>query len=748
MTGADDLPGWGTWDAEAPSGVAHPGLGLAIRVGAFSTKERRATTFPYRPDVRLGPRLADGRYAEATLPHAGSAIRVRWAGEGEDLVGRVEADPAGEWALRFWFTIELGFPEGPGRVRLVLPQGEAAYVEPPTALARLPDGRVAAFRPEVRPVTQHHYEDRTDVPRELEEHGYYYRPPARPDGRWAILRYNAVSLAVALAVAVGEDPAAATARLGPTLAGAAELLDARREEARADEPARAVLRDVVGWNTVWDHAARRPYTTATRAWVAARFGGSIVWQIDTFVHAIMAARLGDAAATRANLEAALACRVDTGMLAALRSPLTDWVDRSHPPLGAQAATLAARSLGDDALLERAGPVLAEAYRWWFATRDGNGDGVLEYGSSPVGDGHFVHTKLAAMDESAMDNSPVHDELAFDVTTHTLDGADVGLNALLVHEAELLAAAARRLGDEDDAVTLEVSAASHAERIRSMLWDEERGIFANRRWDGGFVRSVSPMSFAPMLAGVATAEQAARMVQGWLRDPERFGGPYPVAGTPHEDPASLDNVYWRGRVWPPLNWIVYRGLRRMGFDEDAASLARSGWAQFARGWAERRSFENLNQRTGEGADSPDADPFYTWGALLAMIAECELAEIDPIDGLCVGSPSSSGRTRLPVEGRFLTVEVDDAGAEVCDAEGSLLVALGSRGVWRGLRLERGALAVRTPATTTGSVVRVPWPVAATSISGGETLAAGREADGSWSVPLPPGPGGRELRLERG
>jgi mannosylglycerate hydrolase MGH1-like protein len=739
---AVEVPGWGTWNAETPSGAFHPGLGLQVRVSAFSTRTGVATSFPYAPDVRFGPRLQGGGYAEVALPHAGSSVRLRWAGDDDVLRGAVEVDPAGEWALRFWFTLEVGFAAGvDGRVRLLVPEGEAAYVDAPVVVAHLVDGRVAAVRPDVRPVAAHHYEDPSQALREFEERGYYFRPAASDDGRWAVLRYNAVTPAVGLAAVVSGSEREAIEAVSAAVAGAARTLDERRSEAAAegaDEPARAAVRDVVGWNTVWDHGARRPYTAATRAWVAARFGGSIVWQIDTFVHVAMAARLGDARTARANLEAALACRTDTGMLAALRSPLTDWVDRSHPPIGAQVATLAARSLGDEALLERAWPVLADAYRWWWSARDGNGDGLLEYGSSPIGDGHFVHTKLGAMDESANDNSPVHDELAFDPATHTMSGADVGLNALLVHEAELLAAAARRLGRDDDADALDASAAAHAERIRRELWDEEREIFANRRWDGAFVRGLSPMSFAPLMAGVATPEQADRSVRTWLRDPERFGGSYLVAGTPHEDPASLDNVYWRGRIWPPFNWIVYRGLRRYGFDEDAALVARSGWEVFERHWAERRSYENLNQRTGQGGDSPDADPFYTWGALLATIAACELAEIDPSDGLCVGSPSSTGRTRVPVEGRMLTVDVREDGVEVCGADGSRMVTLGARGVWRDLR-PGDELRVFAPETTGSARISVPWSPASASVDG---LAM--PVDGG-AVVVPPGPAGREVVL---
>jgi len=736
--------GWNTWEATAPSEVRDPRTGLAVRVSAYSTKANDATALPLSRDTMLGPRLEDGRYLEATFAHHGSRVRVRAASEGDDVCGAVEVFPEGEWGLRFWFTLEVGFPADDGEVRLEIPAGEAEYVDPPVAVATW-SGGAAAFSPAIRPVTQHLYETREDVLREFVERGYYYRPPVRDLGRWAVLRFNAITPEVPWALGVGATEAEARERLAALLPTTPGLLDERRAKAEVVPERPAAIRDVLNWNTVWNPVWDAPYTPATRGWVSHRFGGFIVWQIDSWFHVILASHVGDGALARANLEAALGCRTDTGMLAALRGVLTDWVDRSHPPLGAHAVWSAAESLGDPSILERAYPVLRDAYRWWWTARDGNGDGVLEYGSSPVGDGHFVHTRLAAMDESFNDNSPVHDELSFVPATHTLDGADVGLNALLVHEAELLARIAEGLGRTDEADDLRSGAQAHAARIRDVLWDDERGVFANRRWDGVFVRSLSPMSFAPLFAGVASPAQAERLVTEWLRHPARFGGPYPVAGTPHEDPASLDNEYWRGRVWPPLNYIVYHGLRRYGFDVDAAWVAEAGDAMFRRSWAGRRSYENFNQRTGEGGDSPDAEPFYTWGTLLPMLAEEDLLDLDPFDGLCVGSPAPPVTSASLPTGAWglLRAEVQADGVTLAGPDGLVFRARGSVGRFRSVTLERDALSLSLPASAVPMTIEVTSPARAATLVGVpvETSASGVEI-------APSAAAGRRLRIERG
>ena len=317
----------------------------------------------------------------------------------------------------------------------------------------------------------------------------------------------------------------------------------------------------------------------------------------------------------------------------------------------------------------------------------------------------MHTKLAAMDESAMDNSPVHDEAAFDQGSHTLDTEDVGLNSLLVLEGELLARIAAELGRPGEARALAAGALALARRVRERLWDPDRGVYANRRWDGRFARSLAPTSFYPLVAGIATREQAAAMVAGQLLADGRFGGPWPVAGTPHDDPASLDNVYWRGRVWPPCNYLVYRGLRRYRFDEAAAWLAARSVALFERGWAGRRCYENANQRTGEGGDSADADPFYSWGALLPLLGELELLDLDPWDGLTAGGDGSGqASAELPGPSGPWRVELD-ADATRLLLDGEVVLEAGFRGRFRDLRLGGDEPALTVPPLPGGGVLRV-------------------------------------------
>jgi len=96
------------------------------------------------------------------------------------------------------------------------------------------------------------------------------------------------------------------------------------------------------------------------------------------------------------------------------------------------------------------PTLLASHEWWWRERDGNNNGLLEYGTSPVGRGLYRGTKLATKDESTMSNSPIHDEASLDKNSWTLDCEDVGLNSIEALDAEMLANVANELGEFDDA----------------------------------------------------------------------------------------------------------------------------------------------------------------------------------------------------------------------------------------------------------------------------------------------------------
>lgn len=645
---------WNSWDSVYPAELCHLPTGVKLGIAAYAASRNAFTRFPPGQGVTLGPRAVDGRQIELTFSHAGTEIALSLdKPAGHLLRGQWRALKLGEWGLRFWLLFCLRWE----------PPGEAGAVPwhyaPETGLLAAEHGgtHALALAERLPLMTTFHggAEGRATeqgfeaLAREFETRGYFYLASRGTQGKFAVLRFNLEEMArCRFAVGVGPDASALAAELGEAAAGrpAPKPMEPAQEGAFAG--ALDAVRDVIGWNSVWDPVNRRPYTSLSRNWVAQKFGGFGVWLDDVFYHALMAGAF-DPAVARKNLEAVLAGAQAAGNLPCLITGNDAWVDRSQPPIGAFIVWMLYLRLKDRDLLTLAYRRLLANHDWWWRCRDGNGDGLVEYGTSAVGEGLYRGTKLAAKDESSMDNSPVHDEARLVPETGTLDCADVGLNSLLALDGEMLARIARELGEVGEAQRLDLQAASLRHRIADRLWDDERQVFANRLWSGRFVRSLAPTSFYPMIAGAARPEQAAAMLR-WLGDLRKFGGTWMLPSVTRDDPAFDDNVYWRGRIWPPLNFLVWQGLRRYGYDAEARALADNGWRLFLGEWKRyRRCPENYNAVTGAALDQPDTDSFYGWGALMPWLATAEILDVGPWRGWEIahdGAPFRLGPLRVP------------------------------------------------------------------------------------------------------
>jgi putative isomerase len=437
-----------------------------------------------------------------------------------------------------------------------------------------------------------------------------------------------------------------------------------------------------------------------------KFGGFGFWLNDTAINALLAS-LFDAEQARENLATVLYGRTPEGNLPCLVTGNDAWVDRTQAPLVSFITWQLYQRTGALPLLEEAYPVLAGNNAWLRASRDGNSNGLLEYGSSPVGQGLYLGTKLAAKDESFMDNSPMHDEARWNEPSRTLDCEDVGLNSLAALDCEMLAMMAEALGHRGAAANHMTDAERLRALVQSRLWDGSRSIFANRLWSGKFVDSLTPTSFLPMLAGAASKGQIAHLLTH-LDDPRTFGGEWVIPSVAKSDPAARDNVYWRGRIWPILCWLVWHGLKRQGEQTVADRLAAKTRNLFEKSWSTLRlAPENYNALTGEGLDQLDTDPFYSWTALLPLMTVSETLDVSPFDGLSVGL--DGGDVELgpicTVLGRVAVRRRDGVTALV--RHGATLIEVKAQGRLTGLELGPRQIAATFPASrSTDDWLRLP------------------------------------------
>ena len=219
--------------------------------------------------------------------------------------------------------------------------------------------------------------------------------------------------------------------------------------------------------------------------------------------------------------------------------------------------------------------------------------------------------------------------------------DVGFSSMYVQDAEALATLAPIAQRADEAPRLRKRAADQRALIQRHLWDDAKGIFVNRFWNGSFYPRVSPTSFYALMAGAASDAQAEAMVRDWLLSPEHFciammgesAGNHDDCwhGLPsieRADPAYPPLGYWRGYVWGPMAMLTYWSLQQ--YDHvplvrtARKALCKQMTAMMLSMWRRHRHIcENFNPH--KNATDCSGTKFYHWGALAGMISMIEAGQ---------------------------------------------------------------------------------------------------------------------------
>lgn len=404
-----------------------------------------------------------------------------------------------------------------------------------------------------------------------------------------------------------------------------------------------IISSAMNWNVIYDPVKDRIAAPVARTWCTANghsFGSYVFFEWDTFLSALMCGTYSKTMAVR-QLEAAFAEMTPDGMIPNFGAQRASSLDRSQPPLGSYCLLKLYHQYQDRELVERFYGQLVRWNDWWMKNRDGNGDGLLEWGSNPIGkeNGCFDdgNTMQDAMYESGLDNSPMYDGIPYNPQTHTMEMADVGLCALYALDCRCMARLASILEKPEDIARYDEAYEAMKARMNEKMYDDELGIYCNLLWSGEKSKVLSPTNFYPMLAGIPSQQQAERMVREHLLNPEEFWGEYVIPSVSRKEPAFQDQDYWRGRIWGPMNYLVYAGLREYDFPQVSTAFAKKSLALFKKEWDEESHIhENYHCITGDGDDRHNADAFYTWGALLAYTAMDEMIFIRQNGELVLGN----------------------------------------------------------------------------------------------------------------
>lgn len=278
----------------------------------------------------------------------------------------------------------------------------------------------------------------------------------------------------------------------------------------------------------------------------------------------------------------------------------NWRD-TKPPVAAWGAMNVYKATGDKAFLQEMFDKLYKFHKWWYAERDHNHNGICEYGST---DG----TLIAAAWESGMDNGVRFDEaqmLKNGENAWSMNQENICLNSFLYAEKNILSEMATILGNKDLSASLSEEAQKVKEYIQTKMFDPETGFFYDIRiGSGDFIRVMGAECWLPLWAGVATPEQAKKVMEK-MKDPARFNSTLPLGTLDVSHPKLRPTRgYWRGPVWVDQVYFGIVGLRNYGYDEEADYFTEK-FIENAQGLTtDGPIHENYNPLTGETLNCPN------------------------------------------------------------------------------------------------------------------------------------------------
>jgi hypothetical protein len=330
--------------------------------------------------------------------------------------------------------------------------------------------------------------------------------------------------------------------------------------------------------------------------------------------------------SRRELESLLAARRDDGFIGHtifwdtpvpsirrltynVTSPDAQMTSSIQPPVLAWAWRIA---VGDPADV----PAIARHHDWFEANRDLDGDGLIW---------------IVQPDESGLDASPQFDVI-WGRRAHGLPGF-----VRLVHQNRRLGFDLRRVADAGGPVCAEVMTnvlaclsrlalgrESLTPRIIERMYDEDAGLFWPLARPGPQQQSaLTWAALSPLALPDLPDAIGRRLVEEYLLDPSRFWLPVPPPSVSATDPTfSVDDTgflgvkrYWRGPTWVNAAWLLWLGLRRLGYEQQASELAD----RVAQAVGSAGLREYYDPKTGRGMGAVH----FAWSALVM-----EMTEPDP------------------------------------------------------------------------------------------------------------------------
>src|SRR3989344_1600218 len=352
------------------------------------------------------------------------------------------------------------------------------------------------------------------------------------------------------------------------------------------------------------------------------------WLWDSCFHAIVQ-RWIDPELAKQELHAVVAHQVETGNQAGMIPHMNYWDNAgselwgiahrsiiTQPPIIAYAAVLIYEVSPDKDFLFSLYEPLSNYHHWLRKTRDPDNDNLVS----------IIHPWESGWDASQRWdrilklNKPTDDasklerlKLVLALKTYDCDPdaleqqnyfsvEAIDFNSIRIADMESLAEIARILKKNDDhtywmGIVRKAQKAVHDKMVMQKFYDlagtAEKPIRVN-----------NAAKFISMFGESITQDEASDLVKHMTST--KYWPNFGITTTPTTSDTFAPDRYWRGNIWPSVNWLIYKGLKRYHFDEVAKNLAEN----FIKLVLEHGFWEYYNPLTGEGLGAENC----SWSAL--------------------------------------------------------------------------------------------------------------------------------------
>ncbi|MDD3628008.1 MAG: hypothetical protein PHV06_11910, partial [bacterium] len=260
------------------------------------------------------------------------------------------------------------------------------------------------------------------------------------------------------------------------------------------------------------------------------------------------------------------------------------------------------------------PKLLNILNWWETNRKVTwNDHLYTWGGS---------TAFEAGLESGWDNSPLWERMTFDEKAGRFSFAcpmATGFILLANRILEILSSP-KILNKTEEYNRLREKRKQIINAIEENMWSKELEAYLPVDENGCHLGTIFPGIYYPGFTGEINPERFKKSLKH-LNDQNVLGGDFLIPTLSRSDPDfNGDGDYWRGRIWPPVNFLTTAAIANYSKIE-ANKILESSKSIFKKNFSNGISGENYSSVSGNLFAQPGVYsrncPVYVWGGLLAL-----------------------------------------------------------------------------------------------------------------------------------